>query len=217
MGQEDDLIYQYAKSFTEGLQGKPGQLTGILGSAKHFYADGATIYGADEGNVNVGSFKSFIYHNTQGYNGSLKAEVGSVMCSYSSINWLPVAIGPALNTILRQKLGFDGFVISDYDEVERVKTQGLPTDLFIVNSTSESLTQIVNAGIDMLMLPGYNGLKAITDVIAGYKQAINVNKTISIERLNDAVARIISVKLALGVATLLKANDHQIRVDSTPN
>ena len=38
------------------------------------------------------------------------------MVSYSSINWVPNSISPSINTILRQKLGFDGFVISDYDE-----------------------------------------------------------------------------------------------------
>ena len=73
------------------------------------------MYGADEGNSLVGSFKSFIHHNTQGFNGSISASVGSVMVSYSAINWIPNAIGPQINTILRQKLGFDGFVISDYD------------------------------------------------------------------------------------------------------
>lgn len=140
-------------------------MTGIVGSVKHFYADGATIYGADEGNANVGSFKSFVRHNTQGYNGSIKAEIGTVMASYSAVNWIPHSIGPGINSILRGKLNFGGFVISDYDEVERVKSQGLPTDLFIVNSTSESLTSIVNAGVDMLMLPGYKGVKAILDVI----------------------------------------------------
>jgi len=73
VGQEDNYIYEYAKAYTEGLQGKSGSLSGVLGSVKHFYADGATLYGADEGNAIVGSFKSFIYHNTQGYNGSIAA------------------------------------------------------------------------------------------------------------------------------------------------
>jgi beta-glucosidase-like glycosyl hydrolase len=62
---------------------------------KHFYADGATLYGADEGNAIVGSYKSFVYHNTQGYNGSIASSIGSVMVSYSAINWIPNAIGPA--------------------------------------------------------------------------------------------------------------------------
>ena len=83
---------------------------------KHFYGDGATLFGADEGNAIVSSFSSFVKHNTQGYNGSINAGIASVMVSYSSINWVPNSISPSINTILRQKLGFDGFVISDYDE-----------------------------------------------------------------------------------------------------
>ena len=47
LGQEEDYIYKYAKAFTEGLQGTPGSMTGILGSVKHFYGDGATLFGAD--------------------------------------------------------------------------------------------------------------------------------------------------------------------------
>ena len=50
------------------------------------------------------------------------------MVTYSAINFIPLAIGPAINTILRQKLKFDGFVISDYDEMQRVINQGLPTN-----------------------------------------------------------------------------------------
>lgn len=109
------MIYQYAQSFIQGLQGNPQALTGILGSAKHFFGDGATMYGADEGNAQVGSFKSFVNNNIQGYYGSIAAEVGSVMCSYSAINWLPLSLSPFLGNLLRGKLNFDGFVISDYD------------------------------------------------------------------------------------------------------
>lgn len=55
------------------------------------------------------------------------------MVSYSAINWIPNAIGPAINTILRQKLGFDGFVISDYDEMQRIMDQQLPTNFNIMD------------------------------------------------------------------------------------
>jgi beta-glucosidase len=199
MGQNADDIYQYSKSYTEGLQGKPGSLTGVLGSAKHFYADGATLYGADEGNAIVGSFKSFLRHNLQGYNGSIASNVGSVMVSYSSINWIPNAIGPAIQTHLRQTLKFDGFVISDYDEMQRIITQKLPTNFNIMNASWDSVTTMLNAGVDMFMIPGWRGVGAVNDVINGFKIAFK-NKTITEDRINDAVARIIAVKLALGAA-----------------
>jgi beta-glucosidase len=87
------------------------------------------MYGADEGNSQVGSYKSFINYNIQGYYGSISAEVGSVMCSYSAINLLPLSMSPYINTLLRRKMKFDGFVISDYDEIARLKDQQLPTYL----------------------------------------------------------------------------------------
>lgn len=178
IGQEEDYIYKYAKAYTEGLQGTAGSKTGILGSAKHFYGDGATVFGADEGNSIVGSFKSFISHNTQGYNASIAAEIGSVMVSYSSINWVPNAIGPAIGTILREKLKFDGFVISDYDEMQRIIDQQLPTNFNIMNGTWDSVTTMLNAGIDMFMIPGWRGIKAVSDVIIGMKNALK-NGTIN--------------------------------------
>jgi len=63
-----------------------------LGSAKHFFGDGSTLYGTNMGNANVLNFKNYISHNTKGYIGSVKSNVGSVMISYSAINWVPNSI-----------------------------------------------------------------------------------------------------------------------------
>ena len=92
------------------------------------------------------------------------------MVSYSAINWLPNAISPAINTILRENLGFDGFVISDYDEMQRIINQQLPTNFNIMNGTWDSVTTMMNAGIDMFMIPGWRGLAAVNDVIIGMKE-----------------------------------------------
>lgn len=78
------------------------------------------MYGADEGNSLVGSFKTFVDHNIQGYNGSISVGIGSVMASYSAVNYVPMAGGPYLKSILRGDLKYDGFVISDYSEVEKM-------------------------------------------------------------------------------------------------
>jgi beta-glucosidase len=61
--------------------------------------------------------KNYINHNVQGYRGAIESEVGSVMCSYNAINGIPNAINPLMRNVLRNKLGFGGFVISDYDEM----------------------------------------------------------------------------------------------------
>lgn len=54
------------------------------------------------------------------------------MASYSAINFVPLSTGSYLNSILRNQLGFDGFVISDYNEVDKVAGQYLPTSLEIM-------------------------------------------------------------------------------------
>lgn len=85
--------------------------------------------------------------------------------------------------------------------------QQLPTNFNIMNGTWDSVTTMLNAGIDMFMVPGWRGAKAINDVINGMKNALK-NGTINEDRINDAVARIISVKLALGVATQVKSSSN---------
>lgn len=50
----------------------------------------------------------------QGFNSSVNSGIGSVMASYSAINFVPLSSGPFINEILRGELDFDGFVISDY-------------------------------------------------------------------------------------------------------
>lgn len=194
MGQDHDSIYKYAKAFTEGVQGKDGAFTGVMGSVKHFFADGATFYGADEGNAVVGSFKSFVHHNIQGFNGSISSGIGSVMASYSAINHVPLSTGPYLKSILRGDLAYDGLVISDYSEIEKLSAQYLPTSLTVMQK-KEAVAKMFAAGIDMFMIPTK---ESMMDYIASVRIGLEEN-TIPMERLNDAVARIVAVKLGLGM------------------
>ena len=61
MGQEDNYIELYAKSYVKGLQDvSSGKIRGVLGSVKHFIGDGSTKYGANEGSSTVLNFKNYI-------------------------------------------------------------------------------------------------------------------------------------------------------------
>lgn len=84
--------------------------------------------------------------------------------------------------------------------------QGLPTNFNIMKSHEDSVTTMLNAGIDMFMIPGWRGISAVYDVIDGLRKAYE-KKTITEDRFNDAVARIIAVKLVLGAANV--ANGQQ--------
>lgn len=87
--------------------------------------------------------------------------------------------------------------------MQRIINQQLPTNFNIMNGTWDSVTTMLNAGIDMFMIPGWRGVAAINDVISGFKFALK-NGTINEDRINSAVARIIAVKLVLGAANIVK-------------
>ena len=76
-----------------------------------------------------------------------------------------------------------------------------------MNGTDNAATTVMNAGTDMMMIPDRKGF---LDYIEGMKIALS-NNTIGIDRLQDAVARIISVKLALGVAKLKSSSSNNMR------
>lgn len=104
------------------------KISGVLGSVKHFFGDGATFYGANEGNARVYNSTTFVKRNTQGYAGAIASNVGNVMASYSGINEVRNSLNSYyLQGLLREDLGFNGFVISDYDELTRVPHQTYPT------------------------------------------------------------------------------------------
>jgi beta-glucosidase len=119
MGQEDPYIYKYGQSFVKGLQDvQNGKLNGVLASAKHFFADGAAMYGTNIASTQVISFKNFVSHNTQGYFGAVKSDVGAVMVSYNGVNYINNGMNSLyLNGVLREDIGFKGFTLSDYNDV----------------------------------------------------------------------------------------------------
>ena len=104
MGQEPDWIQQYAQKYVEGLQNvSDNKLNGVLGSVKHFFGDGATYYGANEGDARVYNFTTFVNRNTKGYVGAVASGVGNVMASYSGINDIPMSINAYyLQNVLRE-------------------------------------------------------------------------------------------------------------------
>ena len=108
MGSDPDLIYEYAAAFVEGAQlpnPETGKMDGILASAKHFLGDGATFWGIDQGNNTVYNMKAFLERNYQGYSGAVSQCVGNVMCSYSAVNFIPMAANSfLLNGVLKEGL-----------------------------------------------------------------------------------------------------------------
>ncbi|WP_433264965.1 glycoside hydrolase family 3 N-terminal domain-containing protein [Actinosynnema sp. CS-041913] len=187
---EDPRITRaYGYEAVKGLQGDGRRRVDVLATAKHFIGDGGTIGGKDQG-VNPSSVADMINIHGQGYYGALAAGAQTVMVSFNS--WTNDDLGInegklhgstlALNDILKGKIGFDGLVVSDWNGIGQVP-----------GCTNASCPQAINAGIDVVMVP--NDWKAfIANTVAQVESG-----QIPPARIDDAVTRILRVKLRSGV------------------
>ena len=210
LGWDQSKIHDYAYTFVKSAQQRDGKnYLGVATSAKHFLGDGATLEGIDEGNSRVYDFQAFYNKNIQGYRGAIEGGVSTIMISYSSILGYPMAINtPILTDKLKGELGFDGFIISDYDELSKIAEQGMPTQRFKMHR-DDAVCYIINSGIDMMMLPVY--IEGIVDMYQGQiKECLKIGD-MHMERIDDAVKRIIAVKLAFGLVHDKKTQPNYVR------
>jgi beta-glucosidase len=159
----------------------------ILACAKHYLGDGGTNGGVDQGNTICDEATLRAIH-LPGYISAINAGVGSIMVSFSSWNNLKMSSNKYLLTdVLKGELGFKGFLVSDWGALYQ-----LPGDF------KTQIASAINAGIDMVMVPNdYKNF--ITNLIS------NVNEgSIKIDRINDAVRRILTIKMKMGLF------DHQL-------
>lgn len=182
-----DIVRQYAGRMVQGLQGTAGTASfldnnHILATAKHYMGDGGTDQGVDRGD-NLSSEQEMLDIHAQGYLSAIAAGVQTVMVSYNS--WRGPKIHGQhylISEVLKGKLGFDGLVVSDWNGIDEV--QGCSVD---------HCTQAVNAGIDLFMVP--EAWKAfIANTVASVRAG-----DIAESRIDDAVTRILRVKLRAGL------------------
>lgn len=174
----------------------------VLATAKHFVADGDTAYGTGEGEYTVdqGITEQSRRHveavDLPPYATAIVAGVGSVMPSYSSMDWTDDGLGnpvkmhahdELINGWLKQDHGFDGFVISDYQGIHQIPP--LATD----SPTTHQIVTSVNAGVDMFMEPSQFE-RFHTRLVAAVQDG-----AVTPERIDDAVSRILAAKFELGL------------------
>jgi beta-glucosidase len=199
---EDPALVESMETVIQGLQGRAdgkdlSRDDKVLATAKHFVGDGGTEYGSsttgsykiDQGVTKVTREQLEAVHLAP-YQTAVDRGIGSVMPSYSSLDILGDGQGPVkmhargdmINGVLKDRMGFDGFVISDWNAIDQ-----LPGDYGSHVRTS------VNAGVDMMMVPyTYKDFRTalISEVQAG---------RISEKRIDDAVSRILTQKFKLGL------------------
>ena len=194
---EDHKIVQAMTEIIPGLQGDlpagskkgvpfVGGKTKVAACAKHYVGDGGTTKGINENNTII-DFNGLLNIHMPAYRNSISKGVATVMVSYSSWNGKKMHANHDLITgFLKNKLRFRGFVISDWQGIDRITS---PPHA----NYSYSVEAGVGAGIDMVMVP-YNFTEFLDDLTFQVKNGI-----IPMARIDDAVKRILRVKFVMGL------------------
>jgi beta-glucosidase len=194
-GEDPGLAFEYAGPVVHGYQGDDlAANTSVLATAKHYVGDGGTGYGTstteqyllDQG-VTALSEDELRQIHLAPFQAAVDAGVGSVMASFSSTD---LGDGPVkahadsylINDVLKGELGFDGFVVSDWQGVDQIS-----------DDYAEAVRTAINAGIDMVMVP-FEYERFIDTLLAEVDSG-----GVSEDRIDDAVARILTQKFALGL------------------
>ena len=199
-GEDPSLVIQMETAI-DGFQGAPGHLGDrdrVLATAKHFAGDGATVFGTAAGDytidqgIAITDRQSFWETSLQQYVPAVQDHnAGSVMPSFSSVDWTEDGVGnpikmhanrELITDVLKGSMGFDGFVISDWEGIHQI-----PGDWATQVRTG------VNAGIDMMMEP-FSAQSFETTLIAEVQAG-----RVPMSRIDDAVSRILTKKFELGL------------------
>ena len=185
--EDPDIIKAYASAIVEGLQGKPGvdfmDDSHVISTVKHFIGDGGTNNGIDQGNNTADEQELFDIH-AQGYVGGLTAGAQSVMASFNRWQGDKLHGSKYLMTdVLKDKMGFDGFVVGDWNGHGQV-----------AGCSNDSCPAAINAGLDIFMAPTHTWKALYENTIKQVKQG-----DITHARIDDAVRRILRVKFRAGL------------------
>lgn len=185
-GSDLERIKTLSCSYTTGLVDG-----GVIACPKHFFADGNVEYGTgensdverlmDRGDATLSEEE--IKDLLAVYQAQIDAGAQTIMVSHSSVNGVKMHENKEYLQYLKNDMGFDGFIVSDWKSIEN--TSGA--------TYQEQIINCVNAGVDMLM-----EIDTCDEAMAIIVDAVNSGE-ISEERVDDAVTRIIRVKQNAGL------------------
>jgi len=186
-GEDPALVASYAPEILQGIQGVPGSadfLRGnhMLATVKHFLGDGGTINGKDQGDNQHSEAQLRDLHGLPYYS-AIKAGARVVMASYNS--WYGEKMHgfqPMLSDVLVGRMGFDGFVVGDWNGHGQVK-----------GCTPTDCANALNAGLDVFMAPD-SWQQLYENTLAQVQDG-----RISATRLDEAVSRVLRIKAEMGL------------------
>jgi beta-glucosidase len=198
--EDPGVVRAFAGAMTEGLMSIDHggrSFRGIISTAKHYIADGGSTQGIDQGNV-LASEAELMNIHAQGYFSALAAGAQTVMVGFFSWQDQGKQAGNRhlVDEILKQKIGFDGLVISDWNAIGQV-----------TGCTNDHCAQAVNAGIDLFMVP-QDFRTFVPNTVADVRAGL-----IPMSRIDDAVTRILRVKLRAGLFDLPRPSERKLAND----
>ena len=196
--EDPQIVARLGAALIRGLQGGsdqerfgPGR---IVATTKHFLGDGGTLDGEDRGDVPTDERTLRETHGT-GYFAALAAGAQTVMASFSS--WRGYKMhgnGYLLTTVLKRRMGFDGFIIGDWEGHGQ-----------LLGCSDDACAAAINAGIDMVMVPE-DWRSFLANTLEHARSGV-----IEQSRIDDAVSRILRVKLRAGLFE--KSERDQVSLD----
>ncbi|MDO4463870.1 MAG: beta-glucosidase BglX [Bacillota bacterium] len=184
-GEDPYLNSVYAKALVEGYQGDDPKKSGKLGACvKHFAGYGAPTGGRDYNNVEL-SERTLRDDYLPAYEAAIKAGALLVMTSFNTLNRIPSTANKWLmRQVLREEMGFEGTVISDWAAIEEIKYHGLCED------RKGAAKLAIEAGTDIDMM---------TTCYSNYLKELIESGEVSEELLDEAVLRVLELKNKLGL------------------
>jgi beta-glucosidase len=199
---ENPALVERMETAIDGFQGRDISASDrVLATAKHYAGDGDTEYDASKAGTGAYPIDQGIAVTTRRdlWRNALRQyvpavqdhHVGSVMPSFSSVDWIEDGVGNPIKMhanrdlitgVLKDKLGFKGLVISDWEGIHQ-----LPGDY------AQQVETGVNAGTDMFMEP-HSAPQFIETLLAEVG-----NGSVKESRIDDAVRRILAKKFELGL------------------
>jgi beta-glucosidase len=187
-GEDPYLDATMGVEFIKGVQNPLGSKDKLAVSIKHYMDYSDPKSGHDRTDSWIPEHYLREYHLPP-FEAAVKAGARTVMVNSSLINGIPTHINKHLLTgILKDELGFTGFIVTDWQDIENVYRRD-----HITNSIKGATMLAINAGIDMSMIP-YNYKEFCTDLIALVKEG-----KVPMSRIDDAVTRILRVKEELNL------------------
>lgn len=179
--EDPKIIKSYAGRFVKGMQGDLKR-DGVVACVKHWVGDGGTSYGIDQGDTEISDEEMSRIHMCP-YYPAIAEGVLTVMVSFNSWNGKKCHGSKYLLTdVLKNELDFNGFIISDWDGID-----------YINEDYSEAVARGVNAGIDMFMV------SEKWKTFIQYLKSHLASGRVSEDRIDDAVRRILTVKMLYGL------------------